>query len=346
MQALYGRPVFSVDGDTFFWEDVVLDAMRRGRWTRLEREVREGLACVAEAEAAEDVPEEEIEEAAQEFRYARDLVTGQEMEDWLEARSLSAREWMGYMGRTVLRERGASRLGEILQRHPPDPGAVEAALTVDLICSGLGAELANQLAELASAAAAAGSEPATDELAARTPRRTTPLLIPTGLPPERAGERLAVLIRLDRGMEQFRLAAVTPEAVQREIGHRHTEWIRIDCRTIRFADAARAREAALCLREDGLSLDEVAGAARTSVAESRFYLDELEPDARPMFLAARQVDVLGPILFEGSHTLFRVLDKVMPSERDPEILRLAQASVLAQALAKETARRVQWQLDW
>ena len=344
MQALYGRPVFSVDGDTFFWEDVVLDAMRRGAWTRFQREVRDGLACLAEAEATGELPEEAIEEAAREFRYQRDLVSAQEIEAWLEARDLSVREWMDHIGRGVLRDLAAPRIAAVLKLYPPSPQALQSALAVDLVCSGLGSSLANELAEQAAAAAAAGAE--LEEAELDPLRSTAPLLVPPGLAPERAGERLTFLARLDRGAKRFRQAAVSPEAVQREIGHQQTEWIRIDCRTIGFPDEIRAHEAALCLREDGLSLDEVADAARTSVADSRFYLDELDPGLRPMFLAARSIDVLGPIPFDGSHTLFRVLDKVMPSVQDPEILRRARAAVLDRALADQVRRRVEWQLDW
>ena len=77
MQALYGRPVFVVEGDTFFWEDVVLDAIRRGKWSGLEQEAREGFAALEEIESSSEDEEFEaaVEEAAQEFRYARDLVT-------------------------------------------------------------------------------------------------------------------------------------------------------------------------------------------------------------------------------------------------------------------------------
>jgi hypothetical protein len=82
------------------------------------------------------------------------------------------------------------------------------------------------------------------------------------------------------------------------------------------------------------------------VAESRFYLDDLEPELRPRFLAARPMDLLGPILFEGAHTLFRVMDKVMPSEQDPEILERAESGVAARALADQARQRVQWQLPW
>ncbi len=56
----------------------------------------------------------------------------------------------------------------------------------------------------------------------------------------------------------------------------------------------------MCLREDGLPLDEVADAAHATVSESRFYLDDLDPEVRPMFMAARPVDVLGPDPFRRS----------------------------------------------
>jgi hypothetical protein len=65
-----------------------------------------------------------------------------------------------------------------------------------------------------------------------------------------------------------------------------------------------------------------------------------------MFLAARPVDLLGPILFEGAHTLFRVTDKVMPSEQDPEILRRAEEGVEGRLVAAQAQQRVKWQLAW
>ena len=52
MQALYGRPVFVVEGDTFFWEDVVLDAIRRGKWSGLEQEARGRIRRLEEFDSA------------------------------------------------------------------------------------------------------------------------------------------------------------------------------------------------------------------------------------------------------------------------------------------------------
>jgi hypothetical protein len=342
MQALYGRPVFVVEGDTFFWEDVVLDAIRRGKWSGLEQEVREGFAVLEEIESSSEDEEFEaaVEEAAQEFRYARDLVTAQEMEDWLAVHEVSLREWMDHIRRQTARARAPLGLSALVARHSIDAEQLDAALRVDLICTGMGEDLAT---ELAGRAAAAAGYPAPPSAEIHEP---PPSRIPLGISPERAQERINLLARIDESAELFRRNAVTPEAIRREIGHHHTEWIRIDSRAIAFEDEAGAREAAMCLREDGLALDEVAAAAHATVAESRFYLDDVDPEVRSLFLGARPVDVLGPILFEGSHTLFRVVDKVMPSEKDPEILRRAETGVATRILAAQAQQRVQWQLPW
>jgi sarcosine oxidase delta subunit len=346
MQALYGHPVFEVDGETFFWEDVVLDALRRGKWTRLVGEVSDSLAALEAADEGPEDPdfEEAADDAAQEFRYERDLVTAQEMEDWLKLHGIGVREWMEFIRRNTLSTRIGTRRTSGARSERGD-AAIGDELRVELICSGLGEQWAGELAERAAgAAAAAGStlpESGTDVLG-----RTPPSPLPEGLSPERAGERLAVLDRVERGLQEFARSVLTTEAIRREISHRHTEWIRVDCRAIAFTDEAEAREAAFCLREDGLELDEVAATARAPVAESRFYLDDLEPDFRPVFLASRPVDLLGPMLFEGAHTLIRVVDKVMPSEQDPEIRRRAEAAVLARVLAEQARSRVRWRLGW
>jgi hypothetical protein len=344
MQALYGRPVFVVEGDTFFWEDVVLDAIRRGKWSGLEQEAREGFAALEKIESSpeDDAFEGAVDEAAQEFRYQRELVTAREMEQWLAAREVSTREWMDHIRRSVARSR-TSGLAALVARYPADPDQLDNALRVDLICSGAGEELAVQLARRAAAAAAAASS-ATE--VSPSEEGALPTRLPPGLSVELARERVQLLTRIEEGAEQFRQSSITPEAIRREIGHHHTEWIRIDCRAIAFDDEAGAREGALCLREDGLPLDEVAAAAHATVSESRFYLDDLDPEVRPMFLAARAVDLLGPILFEGAHTVFRVTDKVMPSEQDPEILRRAEAGVEGRLVAAQAQQRVKWQLAW
>jgi hypothetical protein len=268
---------------------------------------------VADSEATGAAePEEEIEEAAREFRYERELITALEMEEWLGARGLNAQEWMEHMRRGVLRSHASDRLERLLLRHPtPSGDEFDAALRVDLICSGIGWEFAEELAERAAAAQSFSEAELPPVEEAELP------ILPPGLSVERAAERGPVLRRIERAMERFRTSTLTPAAIQKEIRANQMDWMRVDCRLAVFPDEAQAREAALCVREDGLSLDEVAATARVAIVESRCYLDELDSDLRAVFLASRQQELLGPIAADGEFTLYQILGKQVPTEQDP-----------------------------
>ena len=88
--ALADEPFFSVGAIRYLGAHVVAAGRHWGDWTRLETEVGDGLACVARAEdTGENLDDRELDAAAMDFRYARDLVSQEEMESWLAAWSLS-----------------------------------------------------------------------------------------------------------------------------------------------------------------------------------------------------------------------------------------------------------------
>ena len=329
MNILSDRPVFAVNGEVFHWGDVVRHARASGRWDELEAATRQGLVCEAHFDAVEeDGVEEAIEEAAAEFRYDRELITAEEMEGWLEARGLTPEEWMGYIRRTVLRQLWAGDIEEFAIEYPVSGAEVEEALRIDLLCSRTRRILAEELAVEAAAAAAAT---ATGGDAAQ---------------PGGAEDRDAVLAGLRQRAERFRREALSPETIAREVSSNQMEWIRVDCQAIGFAEAGPAREAALCLREDGLDIEEVAGEADVPIEEVVFYLDQLDPDQHSRFLGATVNDVIGPVPVDEVHTVYQVVAKVMPSVGDPEIVRRAEEAVLARLLASEVNRRVRWHADF
>jgi hypothetical protein len=325
MNILSERPVFAVDGEVFHWGDVVRHARASGRWDELEAESCRGLACEAHFDTIEEEgAEEAIDEAAAEFRYDRELITAEEMEAWLEARGLTPEEWMGYIRRTVLRQLWADDLDDIAAEHPVGDGQVEEALRIDLLCSGTQRILAEELAVEAAAAAARGEAS------------------PAEPPADREG-RLATL-REQAG--RFRQDAVAPETLAREVASNQMEWIRVDCRAIAFPEEGAAREAALCLREDGLDIEEVAGEADVPIEDVVLYLDQLDPEQHSRFLGATVGDVIGPVPGNEAFTVYQVVAKVMPSIDDPEIVRRAGERVLARLLAAEVNRRVRWHADF
>jgi hypothetical protein len=220
----------------------------------------------------------------------------------------------------VLREWWSGELPRLIGRYPAAPADLTTACEVEAVCSGEAGRLLRRLGAGAAAAAVMQEAPADDTVA----------------------ERISAV---ERGLMKFAQRAVTPEAVRREFGHRHLEWIRIDCRALGFAERVQAEEAAYCVREDGLSFDAVAVDAHTGVYEERFYVEDLDPEHRVLFTSAVPFELIGPIEVDGRHTIFRIMDKVMPSEQDHELTARARNAVLARALEAEAQSRVTWRWE-
>lgn len=343
MLPLFDRPLFAVGEDRYTWGDVVLTAMLTGRWLPLERAVREGLACLRQAEAGAAAETEELVEArAAEFRYDRELITGEETEAWLARRGLDTSDWMEWVRREALRELWAGQLATLVQRFPADADEVAAAAAADLRCSPRGGELAEDLAERAAAWAALAE--AGEEVAVAAPEGVLERVLER-LPSLDAAATAGTLHRLaalDAALGRYRQVAATPELVRKELELGRLEWIRLDCRVLLFRDEALAREAALCVNEDGMMVDQVAENAHALVHEMRFYLGELDPDLQPRLLAALPHELIGPAPFEEQVALFLVLDKLLPDERSPDLRREVERRAVARAVSDQVNRRVQW----
>lgn len=338
MTEFFARPVFRVENESFTWRDVLLFTHRQGRWVPLLEGITDGMAAArhAETEADDDELDDLVETAAAEFRYDRELITAEETEAWLSERGVTASEWMECIRRQVLRTRYAERLPELRQTWSPSRAELEDAVRVELSCTSLGQRLAEACAEQAAAAAAVG---ALNEAPA-PPALPGPL--PAGLDHEYTHRRLPLVEAITQGVERFRRLTVTDEAMAREVRQHKMEWVRLECRTVTFPDLVQAREAAMCMREDGLDLVEVAASAHRDVAETRLYVDDLDQGLQPLLLSAMPGDVIGPTLVGESHTLFCVLSKTLPAESDPELRARAADRLLARALAKAGREGTQW----
>src|SRR5262245_48847696 len=127
MPALAGQRIFTVGGTSLAWEDLVLAGCLWGDWVDLEARVRDGLACLAryedldEEETEEALSEDDVEAAAAEFRYARDLVAASDLEAWLERRGITVDEWLDFVRRNLLRDRWADEIEIIREEYEIDP---------------------------------------------------------------------------------------------------------------------------------------------------------------------------------------------------------------------------------
>jgi hypothetical protein len=348
LQSLTGRVVFCAAGTPYYWEDVILAAHLGGAWADLQTEVCDGLACLSHLRATRAVLDDAmVETAACAFRETRQLFTAAETEAWLAQRGVTVDNWMKYIRRSLLRRQWTSQLPTLTARYPPAEARVNRSLKIVGICSGHLGQFAHHLAGRAAVHERLQNEVGTP-LASAEPREAAlsavvdPAPGELGLTPERLQERRELLARLECSFERFRQQVLTTEAIRRQITARHTDWIRLECLSVSFANEAAAREAALCVRQDGEDLHDVAARARTVVHARHFKLEDLEPLLYGAFLSAGKGELLGPLAVGQEFQLFLVCDKTLPFDKDPITQRLAEQALLQDLLDREIGLRIQW----
>jgi hypothetical protein len=341
---MFGRTLFSVGDQIFQTDDLVSAAILSGRWNVLRREARAGLDAEAELGTADDHRlEEAVETTAAEFRYARDLITAEDAERWLEERDVEVDEWLGSIRRRLLAPAGRKRMP---LAAPPDPPELTRAVWVSFICDGAAADLAAELARQAAAHAMAGQQvpPPVDDEAMLEQDRDTILSYFPGLDLERIGELVRRLGHLASAVGRCRRLVLTPEAVRREVEHRALDLLRLNCHLARFESELLAREAALCVKDDGLSLADAAGEARTQVEDLQLYVEDAQAELRDLLRSAAPQALLGPVAWEGRCALVQVLEKVRPSPEDDEVRHRAEAHLLDRLFEDFAEHQVTWSL--
>lgn len=152
----------------------------------------------------------------------------------------------------------------------------------------------------------------------------------------------ALVAYIEAEFSEQRSQTVTPQLLAAKIAAHRLDWIRFDCRYLWFAEERLAREAAFCVTEDGLTLDEVAYDAHGIAQQWDFYLDELDAPARTHFMAARQGDWLGPVKLLEGFPLFSVVAKQLPVADDPHIRQRAEDAIVGSLVEQAMTGRVKW----
>lgn len=316
--ALAGRSLFTVAGRTYAWEDVLLGAELRGELSTLERQTRQGLACLRRLAAdAGAAPAEAVRAAATVFRYERNLLAAEELEAWLDARGLTVSDWNRYLQRLVLRERWVDELEQIESEFAASEEEVEAALPAEAFCTGFLRSAAERLAEDAALADA-------DNAVEDSPDRAT------------------LIAALARGADAVRARAPSPPEVERVVAAHALDWIRIEAETLELDDAEAAREAALCVRVDGRRLTDVADECGVPANALVLYLADAEPELQAALVSASPGELIGPLEHGAGHMLLQLRAKAEPSADDPELGRRAATVLAARTLDRELRDRVVW----
>jgi hypothetical protein len=345
MQTLAGQRIFTIGQTSYVWEDVVLAGVAWGDWAKLEDRARDGLLCLARLDDLDEddedaVDEDDVEAAAAEFRYARDLIAASDLEAWLERRGLTVDAWLDHIRRVLLLERWAEDLDDIRDEYEADDDEVAEATLCDALCSGAAAQLAGRLAGRAAIHASV-TDPSPTAQALDAAEDVLGRALPDLPGPERQ-RRLQALGVLEATWQRFAASVATPEAVRALIVSRRLEWVRVGIQGVLTADEDVAREVAACVRVDRRSLEEVAEEAGQTAEPLEWWLDELDGPLHDALVGAQVGELVGPIPWKEQQLVFVVEAKQIPSEDDAAVRTRAERALLARAVDREVANRVTW----
>ncbi len=348
---------FEVGVNAYTWDDVVLAATLWGEWQQVRSQVRSAMCALNDLRRRDAAPsDDEIESAADEFRYARDLITAEETESWLSRRGLDFDALLQFVERRLARRWTALRRDLRVDDYPTDDD-VEVAVWSEAVCSGWLARLASRLATQAAVhdrlkhetsdqrnGDHAGSELQGAE-ATTAPAHTCPRHAETagalGLCASPL-QRLQWLRHLDECFKAHTGALLTPRALGDEIHLHQLDWVRVRVRYALFENEDTAREALLCVSQDRRPFEDAAERARVSWREDCLFLEEIDEEVRYQFLGAQPGDLLGPLWWAGRHGVFQLLEKQQVSEDDSTVCERAREIVLTCLLQDEVAHRVRW----
>lgn len=344
------RPAFLLRDRCFTFFDVLRASAIRGDLAALIH--KSHLAARCEQRAADEGREPDmdaVDEAINEFRYARSLVTVEETEAWLVRFGLTAddlcdhflrRHWIGVFAR---------RLESPTDEFPDEPDLPPPAWPADLVLSGgfdrLARSLAREMACIADRQASIaesdgelllefatrlGLDPATQDSWRQAWSLTEPELLE--------------FLRAQRQYQQDRQEVLSPARRAGALAEFRSTLARLKVAVVEFDTATAAREAYLCVTADGLSLENLAAETGYPIRWEEAFLRDFPESWHPALLGACPGHTLPPLPRGDLHEVCRVLDHSEPRLEDAAVLAELDGVLLERHFGHLESREIHWSI--
>ena len=294
------RQIFSVGSEVFSVGDIIDAAHFRGEvipaWEKFQRHL------AGEERANEEGREEDeasIDAAVQTFRYDHDLITAEETEAWLAERGLTLSDFGDYFSRRYWAEAMGDAVKTELVDYFSAPSDLRDLFLAELIFSGELGRMASRLSRRLAAAAASKEKPGPEEIEA------TRQEFLARIEPKTSSEWCAQTGRDEAWIEKLSLFEATfrnvcngvlsPQARQREVGTLRLELTMFDLEILEVDSHDAAQEALFCVREDGMTMEEVATEGRYPFRRQQVVLEDIAPEMQQQFLSVTPGKVLEPM---------------------------------------------------
>jgi len=318
--ALGSAVLFHAGGRAYTVDDAISSAMFRGA---LDTAIEETLALSAAEERAGEEgfePDDEaLQTSAESFRYQHDLITAGETEAWLETRGMTIDDFSRHLYQQLCR---SAYPGKSDGQSVPDD--LSDLLRVRLwMTDGM-----DELAAALRRRIAAGIEMSDREtLSTQAEKRRF-------LGRHRLDDRslagwlaalnrdnawLAEALRVETAFDRLVTQAITDDARSRRLASMQLALSKMEIETLELDSEAAAREAVLCVRDDGQSLSEIARESGYHADHSELWIDDFDDAIGQQLLGAVDGEVIGPIESDDRFKVYQIVRKIEPRMSDPAV---------------------------
>jgi hypothetical protein len=333
-------------GNEYRARDAIDAAFFRGTLAPVWKEFLQTVAATNHADELElDLDPDAIDASAEHFRYEHDLITAEETETWLAARALTLEDFSDYFARQYWRSTVDENVVPDDVELISTPAELRQTFTTDLVLSGdldrLNTELMWRLAALA-----ATDQGVVDSAKIKVERQyfldrnkiTEPKLSEWLRKINRHQAWLEEMIAMEAAYALACEQVVTPEARKKQLALLRMPLTQFEAEVIEVESRDAAKEALLCIREDGMGMEEVAAEARYPYRRVAFLHEEVPAELEQKFWSIAVGDVLDPLPRGDGFELYRVTKKTEPVLEDPGIKQRIDERLLARhfsALVRE-----------
>jgi hypothetical protein len=303
--------------------DAIDAAIFRGE---LEDKWQTFLRHIAAEERADELEleldESAIAAAADEFRYRHDLITAEETEAWLAKRGLTFDDFSEYFARQFCAAAVNEDLSVEQIEYTAADGELRKLFVVELILSGAVQEVTNKLM-WRLAARCAGNEPPPEVITAEKRKFLDRINVERAEIADwleelgRDSQWLDEMLAIEAAFSTHRGTLLAPEARRRELMTLRLRMTRFEVEVIEVESRDAAKEALFCVREDGMSMEEVATEGGYPYRRAGFFLEDIPGDVQQKFLGVSQGDVMEPIPHGDGFEVCRIIKKLEPRLEDP-----------------------------
>jgi hypothetical protein len=326
--------------------DAIEAAYFRGQLDSLWQEFLRRVAAEKQADQDDmELDDDAIDSAAEGFRYDHDLITAEETEQWLAARGLNLDDFSDYFARQYCGNALSDVEPEMIDfvSAPPD---LRNLFTADLILSG---DMDGMTTQLSWRLAAAAEKKDVNEEAIEVERKS--FFERSGVPPTQLSQWLQQLghdlawfdrtLTMEAAYQRRSETLLTPQSRQREMTTLRLQLTRFETEVIELESRDAAQEALFCVREDGMSMEEVATDGRYSYRCVSFLQEDIPDDLQQKFLSVTPGEVLDPIPRGECFELHRIVKKIEPQADDPAVLERVESRILGRHFSELAARHVE-----